>query len=48
MKTVEFTKAHNYGGLRYEEGDKLELPEDRAKDLEDAGVIKKSRAKSKD
>lgn len=41
MKTVEFAKAHNYGGIPYEKGDKLECPDDRAEALIAAGVVKK-------
>lgn len=43
MKTVEFTKSHVYGGRSFEKGDKLECPDDRAKALTEAGVVKAPR-----
>lgn len=42
---VEFTQAHNYGGVRFEKGDFLDCPDDRAKMLIDAKVAKKPAAK---
>ena len=40
MKTVEFTKKHNYGGVPFEPDDRLECPDDRAALLIQAGVAK--------
>ena len=38
MKTVVFTRKHNYGGLNFEPDEKLECPDERADQLVVAGV----------
>lgn len=48
MKTVEFTKDHQYGGHHFEKGDKLELPDDRAELLVKAKAAKLPKAKADD
>lgn len=45
MKTVTFAKDHNYGGHAFKKGEKLQLPETRAKTLEKAGVLEKAKKK---
>ena len=48
MKTVEFTKDHQYGGHHMKKGEKLELPDDRAELLVAARVAKLPKAKADD
>lgn len=48
MKTVEFTKDHQYGGHNMKKGEKLELPDYRAELLVAAKVAKLPKAKVDD
>lgn len=48
MKTVEFIKDHQYGGIPMKKGDKLVLPDDRAEMLVKAKAAKMFKAKADD